>query len=132
MHDATHDLLTLFVEKGHYIRDSRFAKLLESDGFHAHVTFTGGDEGAYTVDYTDLEREAVEAFVLTFRFFIQKSEPISLHRIDAIDDPDLSNKWKEETRLVQEWFTVYLAATTTPTMVFQSQAVTREERDTVE
>ncbi len=76
--DLTADIkaLELFSEKAEKLRALSFVRSLETDNSGFQVTFH--PEGGVSASRYGPNNEAVEAFVLTFRFFVQNNEPSSI------------------------------------------------------
>jgi hypothetical protein len=80
------------------------ADKLKSFAFEAHVKRVGfgwrtyrGEHGGHVVEFDLPDEKERDAFLLTFRLFIQQNEPISFHRLDSIgNDPGISGALKEK------------------------------------
>ncbi len=68
--------LELFNEKADKLRILSFVRSLETDNSGVQVTFH--PEGGVSASRYGPDNEAVDAFVLTFRFFVQDNEPSSI------------------------------------------------------
>lgn len=80
--------LNLFNEKVNELRKSRYFQSIikESSG----LTFTIESSGKSTVTIKGPDDDAIKAFVLTFRFFIQDNERCSIHNIAKIYNDELN------------------------------------------
>ena len=73
MNDVSKETLEAFVAKAHKLIDSRFNTLI-LEGLE--VTFSFKREEGLSVEYKGPDAESIDAFILTFRFFIQQRERI--------------------------------------------------------
>lgn len=77
-HEAEINALALFVEKADKLKNSNFVtRLVENSG----VNLSAAVGKPTTVTRRGPDDENIEAFILTFRFFIQDNESISLRKI---------------------------------------------------
>ena len=92
----TKKVLVLFNEKVEDLRRSRYFQsiLKESSGFN--FAFESDDKWSLTIKGPD--DDAIKAFVLTFRYFIQDNERCSINNIAKIynDEPYIPNEIKTE------------------------------------
>ena len=92
----TKKVLSLFNEKVEDLRRSRYFQSIikESSGFN--FSFESGGKWSLTIKGPD--DDAIKAFVLTFRFFIQDNERCSINNISKIynAEPYIPNEIKTE------------------------------------
>lgn len=107
MRSETKQVLELFTEKADKLCSLRFSKsMLKRKDDSIHILFDGN--GANVVDISP-DSESVDSFVLTFRFFIQNNESISLRSLEKLcADPGLSNHWKSEYTQIRGGINTYL------------------------
>lgn len=74
--------LYLFNEKADKLEKLRFTKRITSDETSVTVHFRA--EGGITGERDGPDDESIDAFVLTFRFFIQDNEPTSIRKMDRM------------------------------------------------
>ena len=88
------EALELFNRKAETLRNSRFMKSLLERG--SGVTISGDKDGRLTTETRWPDQEAIEAFILTFRFFIQNNEKSSFENMDkTYDSLPISQQKKE-------------------------------------
>jgi len=88
------EALELFNRKAETLRNSRFMKSLLERG--SGVTISGDKDGRLTTETRWPDQEAIEAFILTFRFFIQNNEKSSFENMDrTYDNLPISQQKKE-------------------------------------
>lgn len=88
------EALELFNEKADKLKKSSFMKFLLERG--SGVTISGDKDGRLTAETRWPDEEARDAFVLTFRFFIQKKERSSLRKMAKVyDNLPISQQQKE-------------------------------------
>ena len=98
-YNSTYPVFRLFIIKAKKLENSSFLESLISEfrlGFKLEV----GKE----IEVTSIrpEQESIDAFVLTFRFFIQDNETISIRNLKKIFDSNLvTKKEKEEYNLMR-------------------------------
>lgn len=76
--------LKLFNEKVDKLIDSRFIKHIQEKGLN--VSFNVSASAGVKIDDTIPDQEAIDAFVLTIRFFIQDNESSSLRNMAKLYD----------------------------------------------
>jgi hypothetical protein len=76
--------LQLFNEKSAELRASRFFEMARHQNVGINISF--GVDLPMTVARTGPDEEAVRAFMLTFRFFIQDNERCSIRKVAAVYD----------------------------------------------
>jgi hypothetical protein len=93
--------LRLFNEKAQLLRESRFVQMVFTEGSGVTVSYRQGQP--LRVVRRGADREALAAFALTFRFFLQKNDGISLKQIErlyhSLDVPEddrclVTENWK--------------------------------------
>lgn len=87
--EEAYPILRLFIEKAERLEGSRFLKEIKED-LRLGFTFIAGKE--IQVRSKKPDNEAIDAFILTFRFFIQDNEAISLRNLKKIIDSNLVTK----------------------------------------
>jgi len=127
LHFQTQETLALLIEKATKLRASRFVAQMLDTGGSLHWSWKQGE--AHKFDWTGPEDESLEAFILTFRFFIQDNERISLGSLEKIlDDPAVSTYWKQEYNRVRATLNQHLDEPTAPvTISWQNHIITRRE-----
>lgn len=105
MKQETKDALEVFIEKAYRLRSLGFNQKAEKISFR----WTWKKEGE-ELEILGPDREQMEAFVLTLRFFIQKKEHSSFRWLDGnvLDDAGLSNHWKQEFEKIRNKLNEYL------------------------
>jgi hypothetical protein len=95
MRDETGQALALFVEKANRLLSGRFVQYIQEHGGPSYkISFERGKDTEVEIKAPD--QEAIDAFILTFRFFIQKNERISFRGLTKVlDDDGLSDEWKQ-------------------------------------
>jgi hypothetical protein len=81
------EVVRLFIEKSHRLLGSTFLK--EAQGGMGW-TLTAKANESVSVQHRGPRWESVEAFVLTFRFFIQDNEPISIRKMVDVFSSDIA------------------------------------------
>lgn len=103
MKTKTRHTLEVFIEKADKLANSRFVQFVVNSGSLTIHASNMGPQPGLQINYTPPDDEAIEAFVLTYRFFSQDNESSSLRNLDrTIDDPDVSTFWKDEVRQVRD------------------------------
>jgi len=104
-------LLELFNEKAEKLARLSFVETIFKYNSGVSIIINKRDDGLY--DLTQERRgpleEAIDAFVLTIRFFIQDNEPISLRRLaKTYEMAPIEKKLKEEFILLKNQINKYL------------------------
>jgi len=107
MHDETRETLQLIVDK---------AEKLRGYAFERHVSETGLDfsakrlaDDSWEIDFGQPDEKERDAFLLTFRLFYQRNEPMSFLRLEhLLNDPDLSTEFRSVASQVRASFLGYL------------------------
>ena len=104
MRKETKYALELIVDKANKLREFGFEQHVQETGLNFHIERNHDDTLTLEFDLPD-EKER-DAFLLTFRLFYQKNEPISFQNLTNLAcDPGLSQRWRNEaTRLRQEYY----------------------------
>jgi hypothetical protein len=86
--------LQLFNDKADKLESLDFVRAVRADKFG--YTITGKPDGSFTVERHGPSDEAVDAFVLTYRFFVQDNEPTSFRRMAALyESLPVDTPWKQ-------------------------------------
>lgn len=131
MKDETRVSLELFVEKAEELRLCNFAKyVIDSSPVHLQVSI--GSKIRERVEYTGPDDEAMKAFLLTLRFFIQDRDGISFRYLerDVCQDSALSAQWKQEIKNARAHLHEYLNERSTPVIVYEPPPTRQEIVDT--
>lgn len=98
--------LELFVQKAEKLRNSGFrARIMQLGGIHGHTKWDV--KTGFSESFEGPTEEEIDAFILTFRFFIQDNEPISIKNMDdllgslSVDIPAVENFHKSRANLNQ-------------------------------
>lgn len=123
----TKETLELFVEKAQELFSSSFVEHMLATGGQLKVSFRTGEN--LEVHWAPPEAESVRAFVLTFRFFIQNNEAISLGSLQRVlDDPGISPQWANEYTRIRAELNQFLDAAAEPLhIVWNNHEHTRRE-----
>jgi len=103
--------LELFNEKAEKLARLSFIETIFKYNSGVSIKISKRDNGLYDLiqERRGPLEEAVDAFVLTIRFFIQDNEPISLRRLAEIYDiAPIEKKLKEEFILLRNQINTYL------------------------
>ena len=105
MRIETREALEFFVEKTERLKSLNLIKNPKQLSFRL-----SGDKNGTRVEATRPDDNDVQAYILTFRFFIDKKEHCSFHWLanNVLDDPELSDAWKEKFRATREELNKYL------------------------
>jgi hypothetical protein len=105
MRIETKEALEFFVEKNERLKSLNLIKKPKQLGFRL-----SGDQNGTYFESTRPDDNDVQAYILTFRFFIDKKEHCSLQWLasNVLDDPELSDEWKEKFRATREELNKYL------------------------
>jgi hypothetical protein len=103
MRAQSKEILRRVVEKGTKLRGSRFVSALIENGYK--ISFQQD-----SINVTKPDDEALDAFILTFRFFIVRNERTSFDSLaKLLDDSEISNQWKEGFRNLRSGINDYLS-----------------------
>lgn len=113
MRDATRDALKLFVKKAKKLLSGGFVTFLQEHG-GTSLQYTYKKDAGVTIEHIHPDDDAIDAFVLTFRFFIQENERISFRWLanNVLDDDGLSEQWKQEFVKVRDSLNTFLDSNT--------------------
>ncbi len=105
MRVETKEALEFFIEKTERLQSLNLIKNPKRLSFRL-----SGDQNGTHVEATRPDDNDVQAYILTFRFFIDKKEHCSFQWLasNVLDDPGLSNEWKEKFRANREELNKYL------------------------
>src|SRR5829696_4428273 len=107
MRDETRVILQQLVEKAQKLRDFRFDEHVKSIGLNMQATRTDNDEWVFDFGIPDVKEQ--DAFLLTFRLFIQKNESISFLNLQRLlGDDELSAEFREGIETVYRSYSNYL------------------------
>lgn len=102
MEAKTRQVLERIIEKADKLANSRFVQQLKEDG----------NKIVFKKDITEIYRpddEAIDAFILTYRFFTMDNEKTSFRSIAKnIDSMDVSQKWKDSFTSARTNLNLYL------------------------
>jgi len=117
MRDKTREALEIFVEKASKLGSYRFIQ--SSKQLKFSYSFDSGN-----LQITGPDSEEIDAYVLNFRYFIQKNERSSFRWLadNVLDDPGLSDDWKREFGVARKLLNDYLDKYP-PIKVFMDEAV---------
>jgi hypothetical protein len=105
--DDTRTILEFLVEKAHKLQDFRFDEHVKKVGLNFKGTKM--DDGTWTLDFGIPDIKEQDAFLFTFRLFIQNNESISFPNIHGLlRDKGLSNEMQEGIKLVRRAYFNYL------------------------
>lgn len=107
MKDETRIILEQLVEKAHKLRDFKFDEHAQTVGINFKGTRVNDD--GWILDFGIPDVKEQDAFLLTFRMFIQGNESISFRKIhELLRDKELSNEMQEGIGLVCQAYSNYL------------------------
>jgi len=127
MQHSTKRTLGLFAEKADLLLSLSFTHYVQ-EGFRLELS--GGTDQETRVNFIGPDTEALHAFVNTYRLFIQDSDGISFRALhsDLRDDPDLSERWKQEFSRVRNGINAFLDGPPGINVVLDGEAIaTRRE-----
>ncbi len=103
MRDTTRRSLERFIEKAQKLESGRFAQFLLSQELSLKISRSSAEKPA-RVSPVEPDDDAIDAFLLTFRFFVQDGDGISFRCLaDHVStDPVLSERWKQEFMKVHQ------------------------------
>jgi hypothetical protein len=103
MRAKTKEILQRVVEKGTKLRSSRFVIALIKNDYK--ISFQQD-----SINVTKPDDEALDAFILTFRFFIVRNECSSFDSLaKLLNDSEISDQWKEGFRNLRSGINDYLS-----------------------
>jgi hypothetical protein len=105
MRKETREALEFFIEKTERLKSLNLIKTPKPLSFK----LSGNQEGMY-LETTEPDDNDLQAYILTFRFFIDKKEHCSFQWLahNVLDDSGLSNEWKEKFLATREELNKYL------------------------
>lgn len=109
MQATTREVLSLFIEKAEKLKLLNFTTFIVKKG-GLNLKGRLQDSGDLYIEHDGSDDEAVDAFVLTFRFFIQDKDGISFRRLNdhVLNDPAVSDNWKLEFARVRSEINQFL------------------------
>lgn len=106
MREYTRRTLTAIAEKAHKLKSFKFDEHVRSVGLGWRTTRV---ENGWFVEFDLPKEEKRDAFLLTFRMFIQQNEPISFHKLNKIiNDPEVSEELKSGLRKARQSYIKYI------------------------
>jgi hypothetical protein len=131
MKEETRASLELFVEKAQELKSCNFTKYL-ADGNAVNLRISISSQHGENVEYTGPNDEAMKAFLLTLRFFIQDGDGISFRYLveKTCTDPDLSVSWRKAIKEVRSQLGQYLSGLVQPMIVYEPPPTRKEILDT--
>jgi len=107
LQEQTVETMVLFIEKANKLTTSRFVQYINDNTKGIQVSWKRG--GKPSVDWDAPDGEAVDALVLTLRFFIQANERTSLRSMQNIlSDPAISQYWRGRYEKVRDQLNEFL------------------------
>ncbi|HNB52584.1 MAG TPA: hypothetical protein PK530_11605 [Anaerolineales bacterium] len=107
MKDETRFVLRLLVEKAHKIRDFNFDQHVKNIGLNWNAKKM--EQGEWEIGFGLPDVKELDAFLLTFRLFIQKNESISFPNLHGLlRDKGLSQELQEGIKTVRRAYFDYL------------------------
>jgi hypothetical protein len=79
--DSQREVLKLFNEKANRLQNTRYIRIVKNGRMSVGIA---GRKGAFKVTKKLPDKDAIEAFVLTFRYFIQDNERCSFRKLAKI------------------------------------------------
>jgi|GraSoi2013_115cm_1033766.scaffolds.fasta_scaffold95536_1 hypothetical protein len=127
MKDETRESLELFIEKANELRLRNIAKYLDEPS-QVKLQVSISSEHGEKVEYIGPDEEAVSAFLLPLRFFIQDRDDMSIRYLDEniCNDPDLSTEWKQNIKAARAQLHQYLSMRVEPIIVYEPPPTLQE------
>jgi hypothetical protein len=126
MKKETREVLELFVEKANKLKDFKFDEHVKSVGFTWKATRLEDD--TWAVDFSLPDEKERDAFLLTFRLFIQDNEPYSFKNLAKLsEDTSLSSEFTDELSKVLRAYTNFLNSHSAYTVELFDGHPTRED-----
>jgi hypothetical protein len=125
MEKATRQTIELFVEKAHKLAEFKFDEHVKRVGLNWRASRTENDDWVLEFGLPD-EKER-DAFLLTFRLFIQDNEPYSFQNLGKLNDSSLSGDFTSELSKVLRVYFDYLSSHSVYTVNLFEGRPTREE-----
>jgi hypothetical protein len=126
MEEETREALELFVDKARELADCGYVKWLQSNrGTSLQISGEKGDSPA--TKHTRPDRDATQALVLTFRFFIQKKEHSSFQWLanNVLNDSGVSDHWKRRFTKVHDELNAWLDSPSSLNEQYEAESETR-------
>jgi hypothetical protein len=120
--------LELLLEKARILRESSFMKFLRERGTRIEISFSAVDT-FHSVTQFFPDREAIDAFILSLRFFLNDRDGFSFRKLveEVSNDPALSENWKQTCKTVRVSLNQYLDAYAEYALVIEGIDPTRRE-----
>lgn len=100
MREQSREILLMFIEKSEELISSSFAQYILLNNVASLRILI--DKSGFSIKEPFPNIDSLRAFVLTFRFFIQDRDQISLRALEDItNDPGISTEWKESYRQIR-------------------------------
>jgi hypothetical protein len=107
MQQETKQVLELLIQKADELEDLKFIEHVKEVGLGFRGTRTENDE--WEIDFGLPDKKERDAFLFTFRLFIQKNEPYSFQNLGRLkSDPSLSSHFKSELEKVLNVYSNFL------------------------
>jgi hypothetical protein len=107
MQDETRETLQLIVDKAEKLRGFAFERHVARTGLGFSARRMADD--SWEIDFGLPDEKERDAFLLTFRLFYQRNEPMSFLRLDELlNDPDLSEEFTDVAVQLRASFLRYL------------------------
>ena len=131
MKNETRAVLEQFVDKAHKLRDFKFDEHAKSRGSGWQATRTENDD--WVIDFAIPDVKEQDAFLLTFRMFVQPNESISFPNIHGLlIDKELSSELQEGIKSARRAYFKYLNSYSDYTVeLFDGHPTRREMLETV-
>lgn len=114
MNKSARELLEIYISKSNKLSSFNFDKHVQTIGLGFSAKKNDSDEWEWKFDLPD-DKER-DAFLMTFRLFIQKNEEISFSGISELcKNSDLSDNWKNEATKVISIYKEYINGFPSPT-----------------
>ncbi len=111
MRRENREALELFIEKTNKLKALSFTESAQQ--VKVNLSWNSDDK-IMRSELTGPNSEQIDAFILTYRFFIQDNKQDDVHcsfrwlAKNVLDDPDVSNHWKEEFSKARNSFNQFL------------------------
>src|SRR5438477_4715519 len=120
--------IQLFNDKANKLESLEFVRAVRANKFG--YTISGSADGSYKIERHGPSNEAVDAFVLTYRFFVQDNESISIRRLGALyESLPIDSPWKQGAQNTRQKLNEFLDGPT-PIIVANHRITQRELHDT--
>lgn len=108
MDESIKQILEVFVEKAHELKGFKFEEHVKSEGLGFRV-HRDNDKEEWIIEFGQANKKEIDAFLFTFRLFIQHNEPISFHGMKGLlADSQLPVAWKNKVeKAIEAYFDYY-------------------------